>query len=325
MSVRYKHGEDAERIRKRVRKKLTKALHSRAQQGNPRYMKRLPQLNADDIQQVATSSRYVVVLLKDGRVARFQMNPTHEPGPHNGTTKARPNSRTSLQVMSDEQYARQLQSMADWEGRGSPPSETSTLFWPCSPQPFDMNFGDFPDSSVFGRPSDYPILSRLPPGDEDEFGPRLPSLWSPFGLSVSESGNVEEESQPSYERLDSGVSLDAMDTGEQQRDGSSNSNSAAPRDSETPSLSAFLVPSTGDRRQGTSADPVQWLMQESDVFPLGSAVGDKPEQAPLGHGREGHHIHARTGIAGSSGTAASTAYGMCACIHTHTHTHTQTC
>ena len=314
VSVRYKHGEDAERIRKRVRKKLTKALHLQPQQSNPRHVKRLHQFNANDIQQVATSSRYVVILLKDGRVARFQMSPTHEPGPHNGTTKSRPNSRTSFQVMSDEQYARQLQSMADWEGRGSPPSITSSLLWPHlhSPHPFDMNF-DFPDSSVFGRPSEYPLLSHLPPGgEEDEFVPRLSSLWSPFGLSVNESGNAEEESQPQYERLDSGVSLDAMDTSENQRDGPSNSNSAAPRDGEFPSLPSFIVPTASDNLPGTSADPVQLLMQERDVFPLDSTVREKSDQAPQGRGREGHHIH-RTGIAGSSGAAASAAYGECAC------------
>ena len=339
VSVRYKHGEDAERIRKRVRKKLTKALQSQPQPtSSERHVKRLPQLNANDIKQLATSSRCVVVLLKDGRVARFQMNPTHEPGPHSGTGKTRPNSRTSLQVLSDEQFARQLQSMADREGTASPPyvlddapyipPDASTLYWPRldAPHPFDINFEDFHEPSAFGRAPEYPLLSHLPPGVEDEFGPRLSNLWSQFGLSGNESSNVEEERLPQYERLDSGVSLDTMDTGDQ-RDSSTIASSAAPKDIEHPPHTSFAVPSVCDKLPGTSAEPVVVTIQETGAFPLDSPVGEKTDWASSqGRSRAGHHTQSRVGVAGSSGTATSKAYGTLlhtrARTHTHTHTHT---
>lgn len=339
VSVRYKHGEDAERIRKRVRKKLTKALQAQPQPTNERHVKRLPQLNANDTKQVATSSRCVVVLLKDGRVARFQMSPTHEPGPHSGTAKTRPNSRTSLQVLSDERFARQLQSMADREVTDSPPyvlddspyipPDASTLYWPRldAPHPFDINFEDFHEPSAFGRAPEYPLLSHLPPGVEDEFGPRLSNLWSQFGLPGNESlsSNVEEERLPQYERLDSGVSLDAMDTGDGQRDGSTISSSAAAKDIEHPPHTSFAVPSVCDKLPGTSAaDPVVVTIQESGVFPLDSPVGERTDWASQERSRAGHHTQTRVGIAGSSGTAASKAYGTLLHTRAYTHTHKRT-
>ena len=342
MSVRYNHGEDAERIRKRVRKKLSRAFHSQPQQKGAKHVRWFSQLPANDIQQVATSSRYVVVLLKDGRVARFKVTPTHEPGPHSGTAKPRPNPRTSLQVMSDEQYARRLQSMADQEGIESPiysppppymPPEDSTIYWPHldSPHPFDINFVDFREPPFVSSALDYPLL---PPGAEDDFGPGLPNLWSQFGLSRNEPGNVEEEGQPQYERLDSGVSLDPVDSTEHQRENTVIGSLVVPKNSEeNPQPSSSSFPSASSRVPGNSADPIPVLIPsilKAVLSPLEALVGERREPAPDLLDREMPNNHSRTGHVGSSGNTVPSPHGKyserhaCARTHTHTHTHTHT-
>ncbi len=81
----------------------------------------IAELNAGVVSQVVTNSKYIVFLLKDGSVCRMKCASREETRSKLSTDVfRRPNQpKTSFQVLSDAEYARQLQAQFDSErGRG---------------------------------------------------------------------------------------------------------------------------------------------------------------------------------------------------------------
>ena len=82
----------------------------------------LPDLDASDIAQVASNAKYIVFLLKDGRVCRMRCASTWDTDTKvSSELLSKSSQQLSFQVLSDAEYARQLQAEFDSLGGGGGP------------------------------------------------------------------------------------------------------------------------------------------------------------------------------------------------------------
>ena len=109
-----KDNESAEKVRRKVLKRL-KLLEKRHHVGTGGAVRTLPGLDSSEIRSVATNSRYLVFLMKDGRVCRVQCS-SQARAPNKPSEEILKKPReASFQVLSDAAYARQLQAEFDRE------------------------------------------------------------------------------------------------------------------------------------------------------------------------------------------------------------------
>lgn len=118
LCVPYKEGYSPDKIRKKILKRLQK-LEKKTTPST--YVKSLPGVPADQVLSIVTNSKYIACLLKDGRVCRMKVSSsstltTYQVPPDFKTGSTRPGGpETSLQVLSDAEYARRLQAQFDQE------------------------------------------------------------------------------------------------------------------------------------------------------------------------------------------------------------------
>ena len=130
LCVKFKPNESPDKVKSKILKSLKRAEKSAPFTiSNPldtwsNKVHCIDELNATEIADVSTNSKYVVFLLKDGRVCRMKCTSTssNEVPP---SAVLKPTPHPTFQLLSDAEYARQLQSQFNTE-RGERPT-TSTL------------------------------------------------------------------------------------------------------------------------------------------------------------------------------------------------------
>lgn len=128
--VKLKSSDSPEKVKSKVLKSLRNAEKHVSQArslGHPLGASTMfeetctiAELNAESVSQVVTNSKYIVFLLKDGSVCRLKCT-SRESTLSKFTTSAFQRSnqpKASFQVLSDAEYARQLQAQFDSEGGG---------------------------------------------------------------------------------------------------------------------------------------------------------------------------------------------------------------
>ena len=119
LSIPLKEGDDKDKVRRRVVKKL-KQLEQHISSGSASDLtiRVLENLKADNVSRVVANSRYLVFLLKDGRVCRMRCHSRTEASGQQKATEEMLKKKardTPFQLLSDAEYARQLQVEFDRE------------------------------------------------------------------------------------------------------------------------------------------------------------------------------------------------------------------
>ena len=118
LSIPLREGDDKDKIRRRVVKKL-KQLEQHISTGSSSDLtiRVLESLKADSVSVVVANSRYLVFLLKDGRVCRMKCHSRTEASQQKATEELlkKKAKDTPFQLLSDAEYARQLQVEFDRE------------------------------------------------------------------------------------------------------------------------------------------------------------------------------------------------------------------
>ena len=118
VSVPLKEDDDKGKVRRRVLRKLKQlerhiSAGSSSSEGPVRV---LEGLEADSVASVSANSRYLVFLLKDGRVCRVRCCSRSDAARHKASEDILGKKRdTPFQLLSDAEYARQLQAEFDRE------------------------------------------------------------------------------------------------------------------------------------------------------------------------------------------------------------------
>lgn len=218
-----KDNESAEKVRRKVLKRL-KLLEKRqlpADSGGA--VRTLPDLDSSDILSVATNSRYLVFLMKDGRVCRVRCCSQAKAPIQPSEEVLKKPREASFQVLSDAVYARQLQAEFDRErlvprirvgggpvrlGGALRPEELSPYIPPYDPSP--VVIPDAALSPAYSPPSPTNSLSSpfYVPARSSELGTSPP--MSP--TTVQSSWTVEDSVRPPPETTATSVS-DGQATG----------------------------------------------------------------------------------------------------------------
>ena len=204
LSVPLKEDDDKEKIRRRVVKKL-KQLEQHIASGAPSdsSIRVVEELQASNVVRVAANSRYLVFLLKDGRVCRMKCHSrTERAGRHRATEELlkKKTRDTPFQLLSDAEYARQLQAEFNME-RMLPPVQTHHpplrsedispyIHVPATDPPWEPGLDNF-----FPIPN-IPLLPPPPPSPP----PSLPSSFLSATQYPDQSvpvGNVESHNSTS--------------------------------------------------------------------------------------------------------------------------------
>ena len=113
LSVPLKQKDNIEKVRRRILRYLQKNEKCSSNLSN---LQSIEGIDAVDVQNVESNSQYLVFLMKDGRVCRMKCSSQSKLTEHHIDEEITRRSRdTSFQVLSDAEYARQLQSQFDQE------------------------------------------------------------------------------------------------------------------------------------------------------------------------------------------------------------------
>ena len=122
ISIPLKQGDNMEKLRRKVLKTIQKNERGNLQGNN---IKMVDGIDPSTVKTVVTNSQYVVFLLNDGRVCRMPCSSHSRLTDHHISHEMSRQARdTSLQVLSDAEYAKQLQAQFDQE---HPTSSSSRL------------------------------------------------------------------------------------------------------------------------------------------------------------------------------------------------------
>ncbi len=113
ISIPLKQGDNMEKLRRKVLRTIQKNERGILQANN---IKMVDGIDPSMIKTVVTNSQYIVFLLNDGRVCRISCNSHSRLTEHHISHEISRQARdTSFQVLSDAEYARQLQAQFDQE------------------------------------------------------------------------------------------------------------------------------------------------------------------------------------------------------------------
>ena len=126
--VKLKPNEHPEKARYKILKGLRNAEKKQSQSSAIYHplaewcekVHLISELDAKEVLEVASNSRYVVFLMRDGRVCRIKCSSKAETRTKTSIDILKKMSRPSLQELSDAEYARQLQTTFDSEGERRP-------------------------------------------------------------------------------------------------------------------------------------------------------------------------------------------------------------
>lgn len=116
ISIPLKHGDNVEKLRRKVLRTIQKNEKGNLQGSN---VKTVEGIDPSLVKSVLANSQYFVFLLNDGRVCRMPCTSHSQLKEHHISQEITRHARdTSLQVLSDAEYARQLQVQFDQERLG---------------------------------------------------------------------------------------------------------------------------------------------------------------------------------------------------------------
>lgn len=116
ISIPLKHGDNTEKLRRKILRIIQKSEKGNLQGSN---VKTIDGIDPALVKSVLANSQYFIFLLNDGRVCRMACSSHSKLKEHHVSHEMTRHARdTSLQVLSDAEYARQLQVQFDQERLG---------------------------------------------------------------------------------------------------------------------------------------------------------------------------------------------------------------
>ena len=113
ISIPLKQGDNLEKLRRKILRVIQKNERGNLQGSN---IKTIEGIDPSTVKTIVTNSQYIVFLLNDGRVCRMACKSHSQLKDHHISHEMSRQARdTSLQVMSDAEYARQLQAQFNSE------------------------------------------------------------------------------------------------------------------------------------------------------------------------------------------------------------------